>query len=49
MARYNLYIRGQVFFECGELWSLAGRLTTDDRTDLGCLNRSQNQRGLEAD
>lgn len=48
MARYNLYIGGQVFFECGELWSFAGRLTTDDGADLGCLNPSQNVLGLEA-
>lgn len=49
MARYDLYVGRQVLFECGELRSLAGRLATDDGTDLGCLNPSQNVLGLEAD
>lgn len=49
MARYNLYIGGQVFLECGELWSFAGRLATDNGTDLGCLNPSQKVIAMEAD
>jgi hypothetical protein len=49
MARYDLYIGGQVFFECGELRSLAGRLTTDDSTDLCCLSPGQNVLQLGVD
>lgn len=37
MAGYNLYIGGQVFFKCSEFGGLAGGLTTDDGTDLGCF------------
>lgn len=43
VARYDLYIGRQVFFECCKLRGLAGGLTTDDRTDLGCLMGSSSQ------
>ena len=35
MARHNLDVGRKVFIKCGELRSFAGRLTTDDGTDLG--------------
>ena len=37
MARYDLYIRRQVFVERLQLGCLAGCLATHDSTDLGCF------------
>jgi hypothetical protein len=49
MARDDLYIGRQVFFECSKLRGLAGRLATDDGTDLGCFERELENVLLEGD
>ena len=46
VAGYDLYISREVFVECSKLRSLAGRLTSDDGTEFGCLIPSQNVLGL---
>lgn len=41
MARYDLYVTGQVFFERAEFRSLTGGLASNDCANLGCLRRIQ--------
>jgi hypothetical protein len=46
VAGYDLYISRKVFVESSKLRGLAGRLTSDDGTEFGCLIPSQNVLGL---